>query len=100
MTPDEIDKDIETRQKKMIEQNGMCPCGDPIRDIMQTHLAHILKQGKFTESKYPEEVIHHPDNFMITHNNSNCNAMAQMNTNHTELVQAHIDKIKEAIEAS
>lgn len=88
----------EMREKKLVEQSGKCAaCGKYFKYGDKIEFAHILKQGVYTESKYSEEIIHHPLNMKLSHNGK-CNSDVQMNTNKTELVNAHVDMIKEAIE--
>jgi len=84
----------ELKEKKMIEQRGICAgCNKQFRIGDITELAHILKQGKYTESKYSKDIIQHELNMKLTHSGY-CNSSVQMNTNKTELVNEHIQMIE------
>ena len=90
----------EIKEAKMISQNGVCPsCCKSFRIGEKLELSHILPKRKYLLKLYGDEIINHPMNMVLTHTGI-CNSHAQISPNKTELVQAHIDKIKEAIEAS
>ena len=73
-------------------------CGKILSDNVMTDLAHILPQRKWILKKYGSEIIHHKLNMKVTCHNDNCNSGVQMSPNKTMLVNAHVEKIKEAIE--
>lgn len=91
---------MDLKSKKYIEQGGMCgnpKCKKPLPAASLCELAHILPQRKWIKNKYGEELIHHELNMKLTHPGY-CNSAVQMSPNKTELVNAHIAMIQEAID--
>ena len=98
MTFYEIQKIQEMKERKMIEQHGVCPgCECSFRHGDRTELAHILPQRKWIIQKYGKEIVHHDLNMKLTHHGF-CNSAVQISPNKTEIVEAHVKMIREAIE--
>lgn len=92
------EKIFEIRQNKLLEQNGKCAaCGKYFKYGEKIELAHCLPQRRYIIHKYGEEIIHHPLNMKLTHS-GDCNSAVQMSPNKTELVEAHVNMIKQSIE--
>lgn len=88
----------ELKEKKMISQRGVCPsCSKSFRIGEKRELAHILPKRKYLLELYGDEIINHELNMVLTHDGI-CNSHAQMSPNKTMLVEAHVEKIREAIE--
>jgi hypothetical protein len=88
----------EMKERKMIEQHGVCPsCGKSFRIGEVAELAHILPKRKYLLKLYGDEIINNELNMVLTHTGI-CNSHAQMSPNKTEFVREHIERIQEAID--
>jgi hypothetical protein len=88
----------EMKEKKMVEQHGVCQgCGKSFRIGDKLELAHILPKRKYLIKLYGDEIINHELNMKLTHDGF-CNSAVQMSPNKTELVEAHVAMIRKAIE--
>jgi 5-methylcytosine-specific restriction endonuclease McrA len=88
----------ELKDKKYLEQNRKCAyCGKLLLGARCSQLGHVLPQRKWIITKYGEEIIHHELNMKLVHACDRCNSGVQMSPNKTELVEAHVKIIKEAI---
>ena len=87
----------EMKEQKMIEQHGVCPgCNKSFRIGEVRELAHILPKRKDLLLAYGDEIINHRLNMKLTHTGY-CNSSVQISPNKTELVNQHIQMIKDAI---
>ena len=86
------------KDKKYIEQHGLCAyCNKPLSGARCSQLGHILPQRLWIKAKYGEHIIHHELNMKLVHPCDMCNSGVQMSPNKTELVNQHIQMIKDAI---
>jgi hypothetical protein len=86
------------KQEILRSQKGKCAyCGKILDDSTPCDLAHVLPQRKWILNKYGAEIVHHILNMKVTCHNDICNSGVQMSPNKTELVNEHIQKIKDAI---
>ena len=88
----------EMKEQKFTSQHGVCAgCNKEFRNGDITELAHCIPQRKWDIAKYGAEVIHHELNMKLTHPGY-CNSAVQLNVNATELIEAYVFRIKEAID--
>jgi 5-methylcytosine-specific restriction endonuclease McrA len=97
MTLDEQEKISKMRADKLVEQNFKCAyCGKGFCISDKIELSHIIPQRKYLIKLYGKEIIHHELNMKLCHAGE-CNSGVQLSPNKTELVEAHVEMIKEAI---
>jgi len=87
----------EMKARKLSEQNGRCAgCGELFKVSDKIELAHKIPQRRWTIKKYGKEIIHHELNMELTHS-GDCNSAVQMSPNKTELIEAHVEAIRQEI---
>lgn len=97
MTYDEQEKILQIRLRKIKEQDYRCASCFKKFELGDTiELSHIIPQRKWLIQKYGKEIIHHEMNMTLCHAGE-CNSNIQMSPNKTELVEAHVESIKEKI---
>ena len=85
------------KARKLVEQNIRCAaCGKVFKIGDKMELSHIIPQRKYLIKLYGKEIIHHELNMKLCHAGA-CNSAVQISPNKTELVNQHIQMIKDAI---